>query len=76
MLDDILFMSGDNQNFINEVPTGTLNSPLDISSDRHLISEIPASVTLNAPVDILFDHGACMEFPITTSEISVIYLTG
>ena len=78
MLDDILFLSGDNQNFINEVPAGTLNSPLDILSDRYMVNEIPSSVTVNAPVDILFDHGACMEFPAATgsSEVSVIYLTG
>lgn len=76
MLDDILFISGDNQNFINEVPSGTLNSPLDILSDRYMVNEIPSSVIVNAPVDILFDHGTCMEFPTTTSEVSVIYLTG
>lgn len=44
-LDDVNFQEGEGQDFIVEVPEGTLNAPLDISSEANgspLVSEIPS----------------------------------
>lgn len=42
-VDDIVFSEGDSQNFIVEVPEGTLNAPVDIVFDDSEIVEIPIS---------------------------------
>lgn len=36
---DILFAEGDKQNFISEIPAGTLNSPIDILYDKPVMEE-------------------------------------
>ena len=53
-LDDVLFSEGDKQNFIEEVPLGTLFAPLDILADSgtQATSELPVGL-LFAPLDEL-----------------------
>ena len=79
---DILFPDGDHQDFIVEIPNGTLNAPLDIlvdSNTRDFITEIPDG-TLNAPIDILTVNGDLPESELVLTggvggEISTVYVT-
>lgn len=51
-LTDIHFQEGDNQNFIAEIPVGTLNAPVDIlfepSSTQHSVFELTLTASENA----------------------------
>jgi hypothetical protein len=79
---DILFPDGDHQDFIVEIPNGTLNAPIDIlskSNTRDFIVEIPDG-TLNAPIDILTINGdlPVSELVLTAGgggETSTVYVT-
>lgn len=41
MLDDILFLEGERQNMVLELPTGTSNEPQDILSELQMVYEMP-----------------------------------
>ena len=53
-LDDIVFSDGDKQNFVGELPVGTLFAPLDMLSNPPTmqVAELPVG-PLFAPVDEL-----------------------
>ena len=77
MATDILFPDGDKQNFITEIPNGTLNAPLDIlsgASALDFITEIPNG-TLNAPLDILTNGDLLESELILNAEISRVTIT-
>lgn len=56
-LDDIVFQGGDKQNFVNEIPVGTLNTPVDISFGSKTISRIPPLIEIPAK-EIFFSFSA------------------
>lgn len=45
MLDDILFLEGERQEMILEMPTDTSNAPVDITYDLQMVYEIPLANT-------------------------------